>query len=407
MSVSTRLFGRVWTAIERHPTVADGAFASALCVLALLGIRVAWPFFHPVAAWLAVVLTVLLIAPLAWRRRFPLGVMLGMVPIIVVYQVVDVPEWQWTVNAWWIALYSAGAYGGDRWRNWARAVGVAAINGLVAYEVFLEEVPGEGDMMLGRVLALVANALVSAWMWWFGDVMRVRREREAQLGVRTLQLEREREENARRAVLDERVRIARELHDVVAHHVSLMGVQAGAARRVLSRQPEKAEEALAAIEAASRQAVGEMHRLLGFLRQERDDDPLTPQPTIRQLDTLVAHMREAGLPVELAVEGEERPLPPSVDLSAYRIVQEALTNTLKHAGPATATVTVRYGDRALEIEVVDDGRGRLAAGRADGGNGLIGMRERVSLLGGRLRVGHEAGTGFSVRAHLPLDGRPV
>jgi len=405
--MSTRLFGRVWTGIERHPTIADGAFAAALCVLALLALRVAWPFFHPVPAWAAVGLTVLLIAPLTWRRRFPLVVLLVMVPIIVVYQVVDIPEWQWTVNSGWIALYSAGAYGGDRWRNRARAIGVAAIIALVVYEVFVEDVPGESDMVLARVLVLVSNVVVAAWFWWFGDVMRVRRQREAQLAVRTLQLEREREENARRAVLDERVRIARELHDVVAHHVSLMGVQAGAARRVLTRRPEKAEEALAAIEAASRQAVREMQRLLGFLRQERDDDPLTPQPTMHQLDNLVAQMREAGLAVELAVEGEERPLPPSVDLSAYRIVQEALTNTLKHAGPATAAVTVRYGDRALEIEVVDDGRGRRDAGQVNGSNGLIGMRERVSLLGGRLQVGQDAGAGFSVRAHLPLEGQPA
>ena len=195
----------------------------------------------------------------------------------------------------------------------------------------------------GRAAALitVSRALVNAW-WWFSDAVRVRREQEDQLAETVVQLELDRQENARRAVFDERVRIARELHDVVAHHVSVMGVQAGAARRVLQKHPEKAEEALSNIEAASREAVQEMHRLLGFLRQEPEDTPLAPQPGMSQLPTLVDQMRDAGLPVDVEIAGSERALPPTVDLSAYRIVQEALTNTLRHAGPARATVKVNY-----------------------------------------------------------------
>jgi signal transduction histidine kinase len=225
------------------------------------------------------------------------------------------------------------------------------------------------------------------------------------LAERTRQLERERGATARLAVIDERVRIARELHDVVAHHVSLIGIQAGAARLVLDRRPEKAGETLAAIEASSREAVREMQRLLGFLRQDRDDDPLAPQPGMGQIETLVAQMRTAGLGVTLEIGGTVRPLPPSVDLSAYRIVQEALTNALKHAGPTAATVGIRYGDRALELEIADDGGAAPPAAAVDGGNGLIGMRERVGLLGGELHVGQRPQGGFAVRARLPLDGR--
>jgi signal transduction histidine kinase len=188
-----------------------------------------------------------------------------------------------------------------------------------------------------------------------------------------------------------------------------MGIQAGAARRTLTKNPEKAEEALSAIEATSRTAVLELHRLLGFLRQEAEQPiELAPQPSLRQLDELIGQMREAGLPVEVRIEGEERPLSPGVDLSAYRIVQEALTNVLKHAGRAKAAVTVRYCPDAVEIEIVDDGRGPANGTRmAEGGKGLIGMRERVSLLGGSLSVGHHPGVGFSVRAHLPLQEAPA
>jgi signal transduction histidine kinase len=259
-----------------------------------------------------------------------------------------------------------------------------------------------------QTLTLAANTVIVGATWWFGDSVRMRRMRELQLAQRTAQLEHEREENARRAVLDERVRISRELHDVVAHHVSVMGIQAGAARRMLTKSPQQAEEALSAIEATSRTAVLELHRLLGFLRQESDTVELAPQPSLRQLDELIAQMRESGLPIEVRIEGEERPLAPSVDLSAYRIVQEALTNVLKHAGRARAAVTVRYGTEAVDIEIVDDGRGPTNGARpAEGGKGLIGMRERVSLLGGSLSVGHHPGVGFSVRAHLPLREAPT
>jgi signal transduction histidine kinase len=213
------------------------------------------------------------------------------------------------------------------------------------------------------------------------------------------------------------VRIARELHDVVAHHVSVMGVQAGAARRVLESRPEAVPELLGSIETSSRQAVGELQRMLGLLRADADrDDPARredragagPQPTIAQLDALVGQMNEAGLVVSATVEGGIEGLPAAVDLSAYRIVQEALTNTLKHAGAGTAVrVDLHRRPRALEIAVTDDGRAGAVTGGAEGDgegghHGLVGMRERVALLGGELKVGRAGRGGFEVRAWLPL-----
>jgi signal transduction histidine kinase len=356
----------------------------------------------------ALALTVLLVVPLIWRRRYPLAVLAVMTVVLALFYGVGLPESYWANIAWALALYGAGAHGGERWRSPVRMAAIAVLASLVAIKLMWPDVSGyAGSHVQLAAVGLLSSGVTLAAAWWLGDAVRVSRERTAELAERTLQLEREREANARRAVLDERVRIARELHDVVAHHVSLMGVQAGAARRVMARQPATAEAALSAIETASRQAVREMHQLLGFLRQEHEADTPAPQPTMRQLDSLVAQMRLAGLPVALTVEGEQRPLPPSVDLSGYRIVQEALTNTLKHAGRAEATVTVRYGDRALEIDVSDDGQRAPADGAAAGGNGLIGLRERVNLLGGRLQVGARPGGGFAVRALIPLPGQPT
>jgi signal transduction histidine kinase len=287
---------------------------------------------------------------------------------------------------------------------------VAAFLAVLIHRLFFREIEGfdEGNLALLQALSLAANLVAVIAVWWFSDAVRIRREQETQLARTVVQLELDRQENARRAVFDERVRIARELHDVVAHHVSVMGVQAGAARRVLQKRPEMAEEALSNIEASSREAVQEMHRLLGFLRQEPEETSFAPQPGLNQLPALVDQIRDAGLPVELQIEGTGHALPPSVDLSAYRIVQEALTNTLRHAGPAKATVKVTYADRAVDIEVLDTGRGPIGAEQTDRiGHGLIGMRERVTLLGGTFQAGHHAGVGYSVRAHLPLDGRPA
>ena len=250
----------------------------------------------------------------------------------------------------------------------------------------------------------------------------------AKLEALNAQLAEEQELRSRWAVAAERSRIARELHDVVAHSVSVMVVQAGAARRTLAASPGQAATALGQIESTGRQALVELRRLLGLLRDDdgqATDAVLAPQPSLANLESLAAAAREAGLPVEVTVEGEPRPLPAGVDLSAYRIVQEALTNSLKHAGPARARVRVCYGREALEVQVTDDGLGGRSAARAGeglvvvtvgpdgelqlpgrrdgGGHGLIGMRERVALFGGALEAGADPGGGYRVAARLPLD----
>jgi len=211
---------------------------------------------------------------------------------------------------------------------------------------------------------------------------------------------RKREEEAQRAVEEERSRIARELHDVVAHSVSVMTVQAGAVRRLLQPDQEREREALKVVEETGRQALTEMRRLLGIMRAQGETAALAPQPGMKTLDRLVEHVREAGMPVELTVQGQPFDLPPGIDLSAYRIVQEALTNALKHAGPARAWVAVRYAEGSVEVDVENDGR---ANGDSEGaGLGLVGMRERVALCGGELRAGPRAGGGFRISATLPV-----
>jgi signal transduction histidine kinase len=222
---------------------------------------------------------------------------------------------------------------------------------------------------------------------------------------RRRRLARDREVAAREAVLDERARIARELHDVVAHHMSVMVVQAGAARAVGERDPAAAAEALRQIEASGRTGLAEMRRLLEVLKSGEEGDGRAPQPGLAQLNDLIEGMRATGMLVEAEVAGPPRPLPPGVDLSAYRIVQEALTNSLKHAGGASAHVLVRYETDAVELEVVDDGPGPPPsdANGAAAGHGLIGMRERVQLFGGELDAGSRAGGGFRVWARLPAE----
>ena len=199
---------------------------------------------------------------------------------------------------------------------------------------------------------------------------------------------------------DERARIARELHDVIAHSVTVMTVQAGAARMLLPGDPQRAVEPLLAVEETGHQALAEMRRLLGILREVDGQPVLAPQPGLKDLTRLAVAVREAGLPVEMAVEGTPRPLPAGIELAAYRILQEALTNTLKHAGAARAHVTVRYAPEAVFLEVCDDGRVPPADGH---GHGLVGMRERATLYGGELDAGPLPGGGYAVRARLPIE----
>jgi signal transduction histidine kinase len=239
--------------------------------------------------------------------------------------------------------------------------------------------------------------------WLAGFAVRHQAGQTQRLRELAARLKEQQEERAEEAVEAERARIARELHDVVAHHVSVMTVQAGAVRRLLTPDQERQREALLSVEETGRKALTEMRRLLGVLKENGGDQraPLAPQPGMATLDTLLGQVREAGLPVEMRTEGRPVELPPGIDLSAYRIVQEALTNALKYAGPARAWVVVRYGDGDLELKIANDG-GTDAREADGGGRGLVGMRERVAVYGGELESGPRPGGGFAVRARLPI-----
>ncbi|HEX5147793.1 MAG TPA: sensor histidine kinase [Candidatus Limnocylindrales bacterium] len=305
-----------------------------------------------------------------------------------------------------IAVYSVAVHA-DRRRS-LPALTLTMIAVALVLTIVLASTPGVPP-------AIYPFGLVLAWMifgavWLLGDLVRSRGEAVAELRQRNEELEAEREENARLAVADERARIGRELHDAVAHSLSVMVVQAGAARRALeTAEPgggiaeERARGALATIEATGRDTLGEMRRVVGALRPT-GDEPYEPQPSLDELDRLLTTVREAGLAVELVVEGEARAVPRSVDLSAYRVVQESLTNTLKHAHAASARVRLHYGSDALDVEVTDDGRG--AAARLleppHRGYGLAGMRERVAMVGGEIVAQPGPSGGFVVRARLPL-----
>lgn len=242
-------------------------------------------------------------------------------------------------------------------------------------------------------------ALFLSGPWFIGVMMRLRRESERRAIARAVEMELRQDERAQVAVQAERNRIARELHDVVAHAISVTVVQARGGERILASNPERAREAFGAILATGEQALGEMRRLLGMLRDDTEPSGLSPQPSIDQLAELVEQLRRSGLDVELTVAGPPRPLPPGIDISAYRIVQEALTNVVRHAGPAVARVSVDYHPGAVEVSVVDNGRG--AVNPRPGGHGIIGISERVSLVGGTLAVGPNPSGGFAVRVLLP------
>jgi signal transduction histidine kinase len=333
--------------------------------------------------------------PLAARRRFP-GTVLGICVASGLAIGGHFMPPSFLGPAILVAVYSVAAYG-SRW---------VSLAGLTVAELGLAAVHTPGRFEEFEGLALVGFMGILATAWLLGHFAHNYRAYAARLEERTAELERAREELARRAVTEERLRLARELHDVVAHAMSVIAVQSGVGAHVADSRPGEVGKALAAIEVTSRAALTELRRLLGVLRQDGDPQAsLAPVPGLANLDVLLAEVAEAGLAVRLRVEGAPAPLPAGVDLSAYRIVQEALTNVIKHAGPAHAQVTIRYRDQEVAVEVIDDGRG-VAAVAGDGGkgtgHGLIGMAERVAAFGGDLEVGPRPGGGFRVAARLPL-----
>lgn len=338
-----------------------------------------------------VALTVAIWVAVAFRRRHPEAITWIVAAGIVPYWVLDYVDAGVTM-AVLLMTYSLAAHV-DR----PRSLQVGLCVGAVLVGVMILGVVVEDEDL--PAVAVVGNAIIFATAWTIGDSVRNRGAYLAEVEARAERAEREQQVAAERAVQDERVRIARELHDVVAHSVSVMVVQAGAGRRVLDRSPDQAAEALAVIESTGRNALDELRRLLGVLRHDGAEPHVGPQPTADDLHALVAQWRDAGLDVELTVEGEPPELSAGVGVTAYRIVQEALTNVMKHAGPARAEVVVRYDD-GVHLLVADDGRGA----RPDvpsAGQGLIGMRERVELFGGTLAVGPRPGGGYQVRATIP------
>lgn len=337
----------------------------------------------------AAILGLVLPVALAGRRRVPLAVLgLAVVSASVANVVPLMGAATMPAVAFVVAAYSAGAY--------TRAVRAGAAVLGVALLVVVNA--ADNGFALGDVIFII---LILGSAWAAGRAMQYHRDREGLLQQLMTDLDRERDTKARAAVTEERIRIARELHDVVAHAISVIVIQARGARRSLADDPDETREALDTIEATGGGALTEMRRLLGMLRTQDETVALAPQPSLRFIDELVAQVTAAGTPVDVTVEGEPVELPAGIDLSAYRIVQEALTNTLKHARPATAQLVIRYGKNELELEVSDTGTG-TAVDKAKG-HGLVGMRERVSLYGGELEAGPADTGGFRVQARLPLD----
>jgi signal transduction histidine kinase len=386
--------------VGRHPVAADWLL-TAVVTLAALGQRFGMPEdgTRVRSTALGVLFAVAGSVPVAWRRRFPLAV-LAVTELVVLVELAlgfdRVGEAGGVGPGVIVALYTVATSCPWPVSAWAAAV-VVVLNTavLLALRLF-----AEGAQTQDPVPAL----LLLGGSWLVGDNVRTRRAYTAELEERATRLEREREEKAVRAVAEERARISRELHDVVAHHVSVIAVQAGAAAEEATTDP--AREALGHIQQTSRQVLAELRSMLEVLSSDEAGPGLAPQPSLGEVDQLVDQSRTAGLPVELVIAGERRELPAIVDLAAYRIVQEALTNIRTHAGPAHARVELRYTDDALALEVTDDGHAAGQAGNGGGGRGLVGMRERVALVGGRLEAGPRPGGGFRVAAVLPLDGGP-
>ena len=386
---------RAWL---RKPLVADLGLVLVVGVIAVFGTAQAAQDGNPNGSrpldWLGWTLLVGAVLALAARRRWPALVLLVTCAAIAVSVALGYPTGPiWGLPL--IALYSAASIGHRRLALLA-AGGMIAV--LLGWMVLSSDPGSPGD--IGFSLLLVALALA------VGEVARGRRDYLAEVERRAVEAERTREEAARRHAGEERIRLARDLHDITAHTIAVIAIQAGVAADALDRLegcPEPVREAVRAIRSSSRQAMAELKATVTALRE--GDAPRDPLPGLSQLEELVGMATSAGVRVELEVSGERRPLPPTVDLTAFRIVQESLTNVLRHARAGSATVRVRYGPEALQLEVDDDGVGAAppAAGRG-GGHGLAVMAERAAAVGGRLQAGPGTARGFRVGAWLPLDG---
>jgi signal transduction histidine kinase len=396
-----------------------GVFAGALVVTVLINSMGAFLYDSVPSLIEQLLWTSAMALPLTVRGRFPVAVLVAVGALFIAGQARQIGDNLIPSIALFLAIYTVGAWERNRTlARWSRVLvivamfmwlGVAFVEALLAPKQAFEDAAGPLDPFLASVLYNIGfNVLFFLSAYFFGNMAWLSARRQAQLAESAAELRRSQEQNTRGAVVAERVRIARDLHDVVAHHVSVMGVQAGAARRVLDRDPVTASDALRAVEQTARVAIGELRGLLGVLRADEPvagavAEPLgAAHPGLAQLPDLVSNARSAGLDVDFGVYGDTRPVPDGVALSAYRVAQEALTNVVKHAGARHVDVRVRYLADSLEIEVTDDGRTGPASGT---GFGLLGMRERVAVHGGELETGPRDGAGYRVRAALPTQPR--
>lgn len=348
----------------------------------------------PAMAALAIVATL----PLWWRRRWPLSMVGALVAVVAVASAVDergLYSMQLVIETM-VLCFAVGA--------WSRRLGLAAgVLGALGLMLVAGAAADDTNVVAAGaygVAGLAAPAVA-------GYATRTRRQYLAEVEQRLAEAERDRDERARRAVADERTRIARELHDVVAHHVSLIGVQAGAARRAIDRSPDATRDALEGIEAASRAAVGEMRQILDVLAPLGDEDargvgaPAAPQPQLGQLDALVGRWRDAGVDLALTVEGDLDGIPPAASLCGYRIVEESLANLARHSRASRATISVEVGEVGVRIVIADPGPAVTPPHTDGSGRGIVGMRERVALFGGSLNAGRTPDGGYLVVAVVP------
>jgi signal transduction histidine kinase len=392
---------RLYDFVRRHPTGVDSFWAVVLFGFSALSLHADDVRDHRGPFWaLAGVSALCLVTAL--RRRAPERMLLLAIAAGLFQLAIGLRPTPADISML-VIVYTVASQGA----RWARRV--ALVSGTCAPALSVLRWPEPAEEVRARVVQAVFMAVPFVLAWVIGDSLRTRRAYYAQLEERAERLQREREAQSKAAVAAERARIARELHDVVAHNVSVMVVQADGAAYVLDDSPDLAKQALGTISQTGRLALAEMRRLLGLLRASDDSGgEYVPQPSVEQLGDLIDQVRGAGLPVDYAVAGAVQTLSSGVELTAYRIVQEALTNTRKHGGPAAhATVRLTYGEHQLGMLIEDDGRGAVDGspeeGGADGlGQGLIGMRERVSMVGGTLHTGPRPGGGFRIRAELPL-----
>jgi len=382
---------------RRQDIAVDTLLAVSLLVVSLFSVLVLQKDIDPSYAPLGPIAYALIAAqtlPLIWRRRVPVHVLAVVVVAFMIDRAINYPN-SWAAFGMAVAIYTVGTQLPPRRSLLVGGIAIDVVLlwtliGVLVYDV---------DM-----LALVSELAVLGFPLLIGRESYRRQEQMLALEKRAIAAEHEREHRAAEAVSRERVRIARELHDVVAHEITVMTIQSAAARRMLARDSQRADAAIKTAEDAGHRALTEVRRLLGMLRTA-DPKATDPQPGLQSLDRLVTQMNDAGLPTRLSVDGEPGLLPLGVDINAYRIIQESLTNTLKHGGPdAHAEIQVGYSPEVLTIEVADDGRGAAAESDHPGatGQGLLGMHERVTLLEGTLHAGPRPGGGYRVTARIPI-----